>query len=478
MYIDTNTSSNPLAFEFTITASQYTALKDQQKKQSTITLNTLENNDETNTSLVLGRTFLRTTLRKYILQLGLTLEDIISLEYGPAVQPPRPSQKSWKTPDWITSIICGKSIVYSGLSNGTLLMGSINSYIQDSNNTTNQSLSSSVTTNSTLTITNAHNQGISSISLYETTNDQQNTIGTIATGGHDGIVRIWKHETNNNNTTNSSINTCEQQYELVGCADSCGGVAIDPTGQIIVGGDARGNILFWNTQLSTSTSDDIEDDNNKVGGKRSRSTNNKETNNDDTDFIHQPYFQANGRHNDRISGISWLSSANVASASWDHTIAIWDTEETRPVPITLLRCGKVITSITSSPLGSLLATSHPDHVIRIWDSRGRNTNVKNNTEDDDNNTSITTEAIGLKSTLLGQTSWINSVSWCHNSAYYVSGIGYNGIALLWDIRAPNTPLYTLDTHTDKGLCITWNLNDTAIISGGADGNIRFNNVQI
>ena len=73
-------------------------------------------------------------------------------------------------------------------------------------------------------------------------------------------------------------------------------------------------------------------------------------------------------HKEGISGVTWLDSATeVVSASWDHTIRIWDAEMQSLK--TELVGNKAFFDIKYSPERKMLLTASSEKTIRMYDPR-------------------------------------------------------------------------------------------------------------
>lgn len=403
-----------------------------------------------NAAVAINRTLLRSTLRKYISALGLGTEDVVCLEYSPSVKEPQ-SAGSAAVDDWVAALAAGDTLMAAGLYDGCVMIGR------------HASLSGvdggEVAPAFPLRIS-AHVGPVSGVSLH----DGHGATGSVmATAGQDAVVRLWAIP----GVASTGRLACNQVAELTGASDALFCVAIDPLGQTVASGDARGTVLLWAATGHDSGADQHADGGG-AGSKRPRSS---AASASSTPRVVLPLHSVSGRHNGRVSGVAWLSPSQLVTGSWDHTAVIWDVSDdaaaAAPVPVTVLRTGKVITSITCSPMGSSVATGHPDNCVRVWDARGR--------AGKDAASSTSLEAAGLKSTAAGAGGWVSSVAWCPASAHYLAATCYDGTSLLWDLRAPSAPLHTLTKHGDKALSVAWvGTGDAAgsVITGGADKQVR------
>jgi len=122
-------------------------------------------------------------------------------------------------------------------------------------------------------------------------------------------------------------------------------------------------------------------------------------------------------------------------------------------------CNKVINSVATAASGVLFATGHPDHAVRIWDSRATGTSV-------------------VKLVLRQHEAWVSSVAWRPGSSTVLLSGSYDGTVNVWDIRS-STPLHTLRAHEDKTLAVAWRPVPKAegveqrFVSAGADTKVRF-----
>lgn len=113
--------------------------------------------------------------------------------------------------------------------------------------------------------------------------------------------------------------------------------------------------------------------------------------------------------------------------------------------------------------GVTFASAHPDHIVRIWDSRVTGTSV-------------------VKLSLRGHTGWVSSVAWQPASSHVLVSAGYEGNLNVWDIRS-SSALHTIAAHSDKALAVAWEAAaggkaaagaaSRRCLSGGADNRVRF-----
>lgn len=81
------------------------------------------------------------------------------------------------------------------------------------------------------------------------------------------------------------------------------------------------------------------------------------------------------------------------------------------------------------------------------------------------------EGYVLRSTFSSHSQWVPSAMWSRTSEHlFVSG-SYDTLVKLWDTRSLKAPLYDLQGHEDRVLCVDWSV-DQLILSGGADNSLK------
>jgi len=160
-------------------------------------------------------------------------------------------------------------------------------------------------------------------------------------------------------------------------------------------------------------------------------------------------------HTQCVSAVCWASHSASAlySGSWDHSIFLWDTSQAKAISTWNGRA--VVSGMDFSLMANLLATSHHDQTIRLWDPRQKELEV-------------------LKMALRSHKGWCSSVAWSESNPRVFASTSYDKSIKLWDIRS-TTPIHTIQAHTDKVLSIKHVKKDTWL-SGGADRQLRLHSL--
>jgi len=359
-----------------------------------------------------GSRLLRVPLEKYLQASGLSGEAVLTLEYFPATQPPETTEGP-HLPDWVSSIHGvnqGFDGYVAGCYDGVLRVYNLDASLQSS--------------------TKAHAEPINSVRVCKRSDQSL----LFVTASKDRIIKMWRYQPGEN-TAIEGVANLRSHSNSVECVD------FNADNSKIVSGDFSGGICIWSAH--TEPSDQVSHPKRKKGAEGK-----KETTVAKAEQAPLVVFRA---HQQSVASVVWGASSQPATAytgSWDHSIRMWDME--RQDAVTTLNGSKVVTALAYSPDLHLLASGHPDHKVRLWDSRG------------------TSESL-VKSTLSSHQQWVSSVEWIPDSPFLLCSVAYDGDLKIWDVRS-HIPLYTIKAHKQKGLCL-YNLHQK-ILTGGSDGLIK------
>ena len=155
-------------------------------------------------------------------------------------------------------------------------------------------------------------------------------------------------------------------------------------------------------------------------------------------------------------------AGRVYTCSYDHSLKEWDME--RQECVATFVGAKVCTSMHIRTGNNLIATSHPDGRVRLWDSRHR---------EDAKCAHIFPPNMATTATV----SWTSQVKWSPTNAFIFAASNYNGEVCVWDIRS-TVPVSTAEAHAGKVLCLDWLEKSTgkettvSVVSGGSDCAIK------
>ena len=178
-------------------------------------------------------------------------------------------------------------------------------------------------------------------------------------------------------------------------------------------------------------------------------------------------MQTLGGHKEAVSGLVWMDSDTLASASMDHTIKLWDVE-LGGLKHEMVG-NKAFFSVSHNPLSGSLLASSADRSVRMYDPRSGAEQI-------------------VTSVFTSHTGWVSRVTWARGSENLFVTSSYDNLVKMWDARSSRTPLYDLSGsclmspdhhhmsplflgHTDKVLSCDWS-NPEYIVSGGADNDMK------
>ena len=156
-------------------------------------------------------------------------------------------------------------------------------------------------------------------------------------------------------------------------------------------------------------------------------------------------------HTDLVSSVSFSPSGKIlASGATDYTVRLWDVE-TRENTATLRHTGPVY-SVSFSPDGTTLASGSAYDTVKLWDVATR-TNI---------------------ATFEGHKSPVWSVAFSPDGTTLASG-GYDGTVRLWDIGT-RANIATLEGHRDLVSSVSFSPNGKILVSGAWDNTVKLWNI--
>ncbi|XP_060566497.1 ribosome biogenesis protein wdr12-like [Ruditapes philippinarum] len=351
--------------------------------------------------------FLRISLEKHLEQKNISTESVVEIEYVERHPAPRP-EDSLNHDDWVSCVHSTGNKILTGCYDNTLRLWTTKG-------------------DSILTIP-GHTQPVKCVSwIKNDSSDKQ----SFMSGSHDQTVLLWQWDEKSNEV--DCVHSCRGHAGSVDC------VAVDQSGQRFCSGSWDKMLKLWSAVINHDEEGPEEEENPK---KKKKTSGQKVQ-------TRVPMLTLSG-HSEGVSAVAWLEEQEVCTASWDHTIRLWDLE--KAAQKSSLQGNKVFLDMSYSPMNRLLVTGSSDRHVRLWDPRSSDGAI-------------------VKCSYTSHSGWVSSVAWsASNEHQFISG-SYDNLMKLWDKRSPKAPLFNLVGHTDKILAVDWSI-PTLMMSGGADNQLR------
>lgn len=344
--------------------------------------------------------FLHQSISDFLTEKSISAETVVEIEYVRKSTPPEP-EDSLMHDDWVSAVQGSPALILSGCYDSTIHLWTSKGEHK-------------------LTIP-GHTEPVRDVCWISHDGD----LSTFASCSMDQSALLWKYSHSGNSI--QCVTVFEGHSKSVDC------IAGQKAGHLIATGAWDATIHVWDTSVSDEYKGQVKKKRKSVGKAPVCSP--KATMSD---------------HKQGVSDIVWMSSSELATASWDHTIKIWDVEQGGMK--SQLAGNKAFFSISVSEKNHTLLAASADHYIRRYDPRSSEGSI-------------------IKSMYKSHKGWVTSVCWSSTREHEFVSSGQDMMVKHWDARGTKAPLYDLEGHSDKVLSCDWSSPEW-IISGGADNAVK------
>ncbi|KAL8172341.1 hypothetical protein V2J09_024145 [Rumex salicifolius] len=363
---------------------------------------------------------LRLPLKDFLKAKGISMEKTLEIEYIKAAIPKK-QHEPCPHDDWVSSV--------DGSNSSFILTGCYDSRARIW-------MGAGVCTH----VLEGHSGAVTSVSLINRGGLESNDKISVATASDDHTLRLWKLDASERQDHPSRVSAFQI---LRGHGAAVTSVNSQPRGDMVCSGSWDWSIKLWK----------INDSKDSVVSLKKRRKDGAET---ESQTESEAITTLTG-HKEAVSSVLWHQNEQIYSASWDHSIRIWDAETGKES--WNMSCGHVLHCLDVGGEGSsLVAAGASDNILRVWDPRRPGT-------------------LAPVYKFPFHTKWVKSCKWHPKSWVHLLSASYDGKVKLWDLRT-QLSLAAINSHDGKVFCADW-WKDDSVVSGGEDSKLRiFSGISI